>query len=114
MTNKHVKTAQDTRSHDEPCQCDEIDTIRARVAELEKALELPPAGQECDVSWMVASYLKAMGFDGMFNSGLKCGCTLEYFQPCGEMCSDCQAGYSQPDTAKSHGFDYYIGPYEYT
>lgn len=42
---------------------------------------------------MVKRYLIDNGFDGLYNEDLGCGCELADLEPCGEIRSDCTAGY---------------------
>lgn len=45
---------------------------------------------------IVIEYLQKNGFDGLTNVDLECGCHLEDFAPCGQVCEDCEAGYQVP------------------
>lgn len=48
---------------------------------------------------IVAEYLKANGFDGLFSDGGDCACELSDLMPCGrdwDCTSDCEAGYRVP------------------
>lgn len=61
------------------------------------------------VRQIVAEYLKANGYDGLFD-GFGCGCGVDDLMLCmNEICMDCRAGYRTP---APEGSDYYflIGP----
>lgn len=45
------------------------------------------------------------GFDGLYNEDLECGCEVSDLEPCGEIRSDCTAGYKHPG---NEGNDFYI------
>ena len=46
------------------------------------------------VKEIVAGYLKANGYDGLWNEWGECGCTVDALIPCiGDSCDDCRAGY---------------------
>ena len=45
------------------------------------------------------------GFDGLYNEDLECGCELADLEPCGEIRSDCTAGYKHPVLP---GYDFYV------
>jgi hypothetical protein len=45
------------------------------------------------VKEIVASWLKAKGFDGLVNTEIPCGCLIGNLAPCGEMHETCKAGY---------------------
>jgi len=42
---------------------------------------------------IVKSYLMCSGYDGLFNDGGGCGCTLDDFAPCEGVCTECEPGY---------------------
>jgi len=46
---------------------------------------------EYKVEGIVKQWLRDNGYDGLYNDD--CGCTLDDFAPCGEICGDCVAGY---------------------
>lgn len=54
---------------------------------------------------MVAEWLKANNYDGLYVSG-ECGCLLDDLAPCGEYCSECTPGYKLPD---NEGYDFMVG-----
>ena len=45
-----------------------------------------------DVSDLTKQALKEKGFDGLFNSHMGCGCSLDDLMPCGEPSPHCEAG----------------------
>jgi hypothetical protein len=47
-----------------------------------------------NVKEIVKAYLIANKFDGLFSDGV-CSCEVGDLEPCGQMQSDCQAGYKQ-------------------
>jgi hypothetical protein len=48
-----------------------------------------------NVSDIVRRWLQANGYDGLF-SEWECGCKLDDLMPCGDLYSDCEAGYIAP------------------
>lgn len=52
-------------------------------------------GENKHVYKMVMDYLKSNGFDGLFSEDGHCACLTEDFNPCGEICGDCEAGYKR-------------------
>ncbi len=53
------------------------------------------------VEEIVIEYLKANGFDGLYNDD--CGCFLDDLIPCSECCSNCQPGYRVENPDRSEG-----------
>lgn len=45
------------------------------------------------VEEIVKEWLKAQGYDGLFNEAGECACLLEDLAPCGELSGECQAGH---------------------
>ena len=56
---------------------------------------------------MVALHLKTHGFDGLFNEGT-CACKAEDLAPCGEISSECRAGYLAPCPKDCGEHDWHI------
>jgi len=51
-----------------------------------------------DCRKIIIEYLKANGYDGLCNTDLPCGCTLDDFMPCVEFdINECKAGYEHKD-----------------
>ena len=48
-----------------------------------------------DVETMVAGYLRAGGYGGLYNQD-GCGCSLDDLVPCGEINGECQAAWRVP------------------
>ena len=67
-----------------------------------------------DIEDIVEEWLKANGYDGLYNSGLECGCHLGDLMPCSEPhTSECLAGVIKPYIRETEtGFDFIIGPKE--
>ena len=62
-----------------------------------------------DVLEMVTYYLKAQGYDGLFNTEYEpCGCDLEDLVPCGEIQATCIAGYKHIGCTCGEGCDFHI------
>lgn len=55
---------------------------------------------------IVRRFLVEKGYDGLFSPG-ECACKLIDLEPCGQMTSECEAGYLHPGDADS---DWYIRP----
>jgi hypothetical protein len=55
-----------------------------------------------DVETMVAGYLRAGGYGGLYNED-GCGCGLDDFAPCGEIQGNCQAAWRVPCFRKPDG-----------
>ena len=68
------------------------------------------SGAEKTVFEIVENYLKASGFDGLYNGYADCACVVGDLSPCGEMSGDCQAGYKFPCNCGDH--DFHIGSAE--
>ena len=45
---------------------------------------------------IVKAFLKQNGYDGLYNTDRYCRCQLSDLVPCGEIGSDCQAGFKVP------------------
>lgn len=45
------------------------------------------------VKEILMAYLKKNEFDGLVHAGTECGCDLEDFMPCDEICGSCEPGY---------------------
>ena len=56
---------------------------------------------------MVATALKAQGFDGLYNIN-ECACLIGDLGPCGEIQEHCQAGYKVPGCTCGEGCEWYI------
>ena len=58
-----------------------------------------------DVREIVIERLVTDGFDGLYSSCGECACTVDDFAPCGNIQSDCSAGYqiTAPDGSE-HDF----------
>lgn len=54
---------------------------------------------------IIKQHLIDNGFDGLYNEDLECGCELDDLEPCGDIRSDCTAGYKHPG---NEGNDFYI------
>ena len=54
-------------------------------------------------------YLKANGFDGLFNDN-DCACSINDLMPCDEPGLDCQPGFKFPCPEDCGEHDYHIGP----
>ncbi len=60
-----------------------------------------------DVSEIVAKFLQDNKYDGLYRAG-DCACKLGDIAPCGEIGSDCEAGYLKPaNNCSEH--DWHIG-----
>ena len=55
------------------------------------------------VKEIVAEYLTANGFDGLFNDPANCGCQISDLMPCGQAYCSCEAGYKAP--SKLYGLE---------
>jgi hypothetical protein len=62
---------------------------------------------------MVAAYLTGHGFDGLYSDS-ECACLVSDLFPCGEVFSDCIAGYKGPcsgaDCGADGDCDFHVGP----
>jgi len=45
---------------------------------------------------IIEKYLKENGYDGLYNERYECGCEIGDLAPCGEIGTDCKAGYKRP------------------
>lgn len=45
---------------------------------------------------IVTEYLKANGYDGLYSIDGECGCKIGDLAPCGQMPTDCKAGFERP------------------
>ena len=62
------------------------------------------------IEFILKTWLKANGYDGLCNPGLECGCYIGDLAPCGEPDAyDCVAGHKEK-APKDCGFDYFIYP----
>ena len=59
------------------------------------------------VKSMVRTMLQVNGYDGLFSDGV-CACLIADLEACGEMRSDCQAGYRREGCTCGEGCDYEI------
>ena len=48
------------------------------------------------VGQIVKEYLRRHGYDGLVLQEEDCGCDLDDFEPCNQICSNCQAAYKHP------------------
>ena len=55
---------------------------------------------------IIEEYLKKNGYDGLYVEG-ECACLVDDLCPCGEMSSNCAAGYRTPCDCGDH--DYHVG-----
>ena len=67
-----------------------------------------------NIKQMVADYLKANGYDGLYNTigSEGCGCEIGELFPCSDInvsCEECRAGYKHP-APEMTGYDFIIGP----
>ena len=66
-----------------------------------------------DVTMMVEHYLRANGFDGLYQADC-CACLLDDLVPCGEITGACEAGYKDADgcgaSCSVGGCDFHVGP----
>jgi len=46
-----------------------------------------------NVKEIVTDYLKANGYDGLYNADVECGCDLNDLMPCGGYTGCCKPGY---------------------
>lgn len=46
-----------------------------------------------NVSKIVAEWLRANGYDGLYCPHEPCGCEVDDLGPCGEICLDCEPGH---------------------
>ena len=51
---------------------------------------------------MVEQYLKQNGYDGLFAESAECACKVDDLEPCGNIQSDCHAGYLAPGDCGEH------------
>ena len=67
-------------------------------------------GWPVTVEEIVAEYLKANGYDGLYEDG-ECSCQIGDIAPCDESFGDCKAGYKVPGCTDdcSSGCEYHIG-----
>ena len=57
---------------------------------------------------IITLYLKAQGFDGLYNADWECGCLLDDLMPCnGEQIQNCEPGYKLPCDCGDH--DFHVG-----
>jgi hypothetical protein len=61
------------------------------------------------VTEILASWLKANGYDGLYYWNYECGCSLDDFVPCSELSENCEAGYKIPCECGDN-CDFHIGP----
>lgn len=63
-----------------------------------------------DLRTIVLTWLKNNGYDGLCNTDLECGCTLDDLMPCdGPDPSDCIAGHIEY-APEGQGYDYFVCP----
>lgn len=61
------------------------------------------------VSEIIAQYLLAHGFDGLYKPNGECACLVSDLGPCDECWAlDCRAGYRVNTPDDPEGFDYHI------
>ena len=60
------------------------------------------------VQELVSWFLRANGYDGLFNEYGECACLVDDLAPCGSLQSHCQPGYMGPCTCGEH--DWHITP----
>ena len=63
-----------------------------------------------DVRQILAEVLRDLGYDGLCNSDMECGCTLDDLAPCDESPWGCVPGYLDREAAREHDCDYWISP----
>lgn len=56
---------------------------------------------------ILAYWLRANGYDGLCNSDMECGCSLDDLIPCDSPCEKCEAGYQGPSPDSSVDFFMY-------
>jgi hypothetical protein len=68
------------------------------------------------VKYVLAAYLRAGGFDGLYSPSGACGCSVDDLAPCSEDMSGCLLGVKvkcDPETCEADGgCDWHIGPRE--
>jgi len=64
-------------------------------------------GVMIDMETIVKKWLRAHGYDGLYNDWMECGCRLDEFMPCGEPGTDCQAAY---DHGPRQGSNHWMAP----
>jgi hypothetical protein len=57
---------------------------------------------------ILKTWLKAGGYDGLFNSWSECACEIDDLAPCGNVRFDCKAGYKVNDCLCGQGCDFHI------
>ncbi len=64
------------------------------------------------VKTIVAEYLRAHGYDGLWHCDAPCGCEIDDLEPCEQMSSECKAGYKTAGCNPVCGncCDWHIGP----
>jgi hypothetical protein len=63
------------------------------------------------VQKIVEAFLRAHGYDGIYNDNIPCGCHLGDLAPCGECSMGCIPGFfTDPPDEWSEMADYWIGP----
>lgn len=55
---------------------------------------------------MTKEWLKAHGYDGLYNTDGGCACLLADLAPCDELCEECEAGYRVACDCGDH--DYHV------
>ena len=53
---------------------------------------------------IVTEYLKANGYDGLYNEYAECACDLSHLCPCGESMYECIPGYKTKDPEGEYDF----------
>jgi hypothetical protein len=63
-----------------------------------------------DVLTIVRDALRAGGYDGLYSDVSECACLVDHLEPCGDMNSDCRAGYKRPgcDSGCGEGCDFHV------
>ena len=100
--------------HPVGCQCS---WCHVPASVLENTREHPPAQgekeQPKDVTDIVTQYLKAHGYDGLFNDYMECGCRLGDLHPCDAgPPGECEPGHlvpCDPETCVADGSEWHIG-----
>lgn len=62
------------------------------------------------VKQIITEYLRANGYDGLWNDGGSCSCVTDDLAPCCEMAFCCTAGYLQRCDCGDGCEDFHIGP----